>query len=458
MTGVAEHTRAIKIGGWLIVVVLSIIAIIGVVDRYQRQRLLLLEGQHALLTHRSSWGYSTLVRQLATHKLQQSQLLVNPLPPGCLSDQYILEQQRSTAIRTEDIDYLAQYTLRIPINQLAALPSPQAPRLRLTKGVIQLTSRLLMGYSCIGHYAVIRETQTHVQPLPLPPRTAIGPAFVDSLVVHIAVTHGQASTLYVNANFIGDKADLLPATSADWPRSHRPGKQSEERFVRNIENPQYALRLQFFSEPLAPKFLALFLSWNGLGLLLLAGVLSCLFLINWLMAQLIDAYEVQHRAATHDFLTGLCNRQQAMTLANTELARAKRKSGSLCMLMVDIDHFKKVNDTYGHGGGDQVLKFLAVLLKQAVRQHDVVARIGGEEFLILLPDTELKDAQLMAARILQTLRDSTMDYVGRRIGITCSLGIASWRGADDSVQDMLIRADALLYQAKQQGRDRYMSD
>jgi diguanylate cyclase (GGDEF)-like protein len=128
------------------------------------------------------------------------------------------------------------------------------------------------------------------------------------------------------------------------------------------------------------------------------------------------------------------------------------------MLMVDIDHFKKVNDTYGHDGGDQVLKFLAVLLKQAVRQHDVVARIGGEEFLILLPDTELKDAQLMAARILQTLRDSTMDYVGRRIGITCSLGIASWRGADDSVQDMLIRADALLYQAKQQGRDRYMSD
>jgi diguanylate cyclase (GGDEF)-like protein len=166
----------------------------------------------------------------------------------------------------------------------------------------------------------------------------------------------------------------------------------------------------------------------------------------------------QHRAATRDFLTGLYNRRYAMTRAEMELARATRTPGPICVLMLDIDHFKQVNDTHGHDGGDQVLKFFAQLLTRAVRQQDLVARIGGEEFLVLLPDTDLQGAQQMANRLLQTLRNSTVEYAGKQFAITCSLGICAWQGPGESVQNLLIRADRLLYQAKQQGRNRYVSE
>ena len=458
MRWVIESARAVKVGSWIIGAVLIVIAAFGVADRYHRQRALLLEGQQALLAHRSSWGYDTLVRQLATHKLQFSLLRANPLPTGCLPDQSIAEQQRATKTLTEGIEELTQYTSRVPINQVAALPSPLAPQMRLMKGGIQMTSRQLLGYSCSGHDAVIRETQTRLQPLPLPPRSAIGPAFVDALVVHVAVSHGQEPPLYVDIHFTDDKADLIPVTAANWPTAHISEEQGQERFVRDIEDPQHALHLQFFSEILTPSFLSLFLSWNGLGLSMLVGMLASVLLIIWLSGKLIDAYGIQHRAATRDFLTGLYNRREAMALAEAELARVIRTPGSLCILLLDIDHFKRVNDTYGHDGGDEVLKFFAQLLNQVVRQHDLVARIGGEEFLILLPDTDFTGAQSMAERLLQILRDSTLDYAGARIGVTCSIGVTAWRGPEDNIQAMLIRGDLLLYQAKHQGRDRFVSD
>jgi diguanylate cyclase (GGDEF)-like protein len=458
MRWVIEYARAVKVGSWIIGAVLILIAVIGVADRYHRQRVLLLEGQQILLAHRSSWGYATLVRQLATHKLQYSLLLANPLPTGCLPDKYIAEQQRATEVLSEGIEELSQYTLRVPSHQVAALPSPLAPQMRLTKGGIQMTSRQLLGYSCIGRYAVIRETRTQLQPLPLPPRSAIGPAFVDALIVHVSVSHGNEPPLYVDIHFTDEKADLIPVKDAGWPTTHLSEEQGEERFVRDIVDPQHALHLEFYSEPLTPSFLSLFLSWNGLGLLMMVGMLASVFLIIWLSGRLIDAYGIQHRAATRDFLTGLYNRREAMALAEAELARAIRTPSSLCILMLDIDHFKRVNDTYGHDGGDEVLKFFAQLLNQAVRQHDLVARTGGEEFLILLPDTDLTGAQSMAERLLQVLRDSTLDYAGTRIGVTCSIGVTAWRGPEDNIQAMLIRGDLLLYQAKQQGRDRYVSD
>jgi diguanylate cyclase (GGDEF)-like protein len=141
-----------------------------------------------------------------------------------------------------------------------------------------------------------------------------------------------------------------------------------------------------------------------------------------------------------------------------ELARATRKPAPVCVLMLDIDHFKQVNDTYGHDGGDQVLKFFAQLLTRTVRQQDLVARIGGEEFLIMLPDTDLPGAQRMANRLLQALRTSTIEYAGQQFGVTCSMGVIDWHGPGESVQNLLIRADRLLYQAKQQGRNRYVSE
>jgi diguanylate cyclase (GGDEF)-like protein len=458
MSWVVRHAQAIKRICWITVAVLSLLIVVAVVDRYQRQYLMLLESQQALLAQRSAWGYSSLLNSLQTHKLQQSMLMANPPPKGCLSDEFIAGQQRSTATQSADVEGLSQYTLRVPIHQLAPMPKPQAPRIRLKDGGIHMTSRQQLGYTCDGRYAVIQETQTRLEPQPLLPPQAMGSAIAKGLVVHVALSQGQGPTLYFDIHFTAGKATYLPATEAAWSISLPAQAQGEERFFHYFANLHHGLQMRIYSDPLAPDFMSQFLSLNGLGLFLTIAVLACLLLICTLVAYLMDASVEQHRAATRDFLTGLYNRRAAMTRAEMELARATRKPGSVCVLMLDIDHFKQINDTHGHDGGDQVLKFLAQLLSRTVRQQDLVARIGGEEFLIMLPDTDLPGAQQMANRLLHALRTSTIEYAGKQFGITCSLGVSAWSGPGESVQNLLIRADRLLYHAKQQGRDRFASE
>ncbi|MDR7284966.1 diguanylate cyclase (GGDEF)-like protein [Pseudomonas corrugata] len=458
MSWVVEHARAIKRSCWMIAAVLSMLTVVGVVNHYQSQHVILLESQQALLSQRSAWGYSNLLGNLQTHKLQQSLLMANPPPQGCLPDEYIAGQQRATQTLSAEVEGLSKYTLRVPVHQLAPLPKPQGPRMSLIDGGIRMTSRQFLGYTCDRRYAVIQETQTRLQPQPLLPPLVLGPAVTDRLVVHVAVSHGQEPALYFDIRFIAGKAEFVPATGADWSISQPIQVQGEDRFFHHYANLHQGLQMRVYSDPLAPDFLPQFLRMNSLGLLLAAGILACLLLINWLLTHLINTSVVHHQAATHDFLTGLYNRRAAMTLTEVELARATRKLGSLCILMLDIDHFKRVNDTYGHDGGDQVLKFLAQLLTETVRQEDLVARLGGEEFLIVLPDTDLAGAQQMANRLVQTLGSSTLVYAGNRIGVTCSMGVSAWHGPGDSVQTLLIRGDLLLYQAKQQGRNRYVSE
>ena len=458
MSWVVLHARAIKRTCWMIVAVLSMLTVIAVVDRYQTQRVTLLEGQQALLSQRSAWGYSNLLSNLQTHKLQHSLLMANPPPQGCLPDEYIAGQQRTTQTLSADLEGLSQYTLRVPVHQLAPLPKPQAPRMSLKEGGVRMTSRQFLGYTCDRRYAVIQETQTRLQPQPLLPPMVLGPAITEGLVVHVAVSHGQEPALYFDIRITAGKAEFVPATGDTWLTSQPQQVQGEDRFFHHYSNLHQGLQMRVYSDPLTPDFLPQFLKLNGFWLFLAGGILVCLLMINWLLTHLIDASVVQHQAATHDFLTGLYNRRAGMTLTEVELSRATRKPGSLSILMLDIDHFKRVNDTYGHDGGDQVLKFFAKLLTQTVRQEDVVARLGGEEFLIVLPNTELTGAQQMANRLIQALRSSTLDYAGNRVGVTCSIGVSAWHGPGDSVQTLLIRADLLLYQAKQQGRNRYVSE
>ncbi|KQN49089.1 hypothetical protein ASE98_25265 [Pseudomonas sp. Leaf48] len=458
MSWVVKHAQVIKRICWITVAVLSILTVVAVVDRYQRQQIMLLESQQALLAQRSARGYSDLLSNLQTHKLQQSLLLANPPPQGCLSDEFIAGQQRFNKTQAADVDGLSQHTLRVPIHQLAPLPKPHAPRMKVSGGSLHMTSGQLLGYTCDKRYAVIQQTQTRLNPPPLLQPLALGSAVSEGLVVHVALNQGMGPTLYFDIRFNAGKAIYLPVTGTGWPTSLPDQVQGEERFLRQYANLHRELQMRIYSEPLAPNFLSQFLILNGQWLLLAAGVVVCLLLINWLVAHLIDAIVVQHREASHDFLTGLYNRRAAMALAETELARATRKPGPLCVLMMDIDHFKQVNDTYGHDGGDQVLKFFAQLLRETVRQPDLVARIGGEEFLVVLPDTDLSGAQQMARRLLQVLRSSTVDYNGKCFGITCSIGVSAWHGHGDSLQNLLVRADKLLYQAKQQGRDRYISE
>lgn len=146
--------------------------------------------------------------------------------------------------------------------------------------------------------------------------------------------------------------------------------------------------------------------------------------------------------ATHDSLTGLSNRRMLEEQLPREMARARRSGMPLCVAIIDIDHFKAYNDTHGHLAGDEVLRECARAWDGALRGEDTIVRFGGEEFLVLLPDTEPEEA----AEVVERLRERTP------MGQTCSAGLASWDFVE-SADDLLGRADATLYLAKAGGRD-----
>ena len=155
--------------------------------------------------------------------------------------------------------------------------------------------------------------------------------------------------------------------------------------------------------------------------------------------------------ARTDALTGLLNRRGFETQMAFAVALARRSSRPLSLITVDVDHFKRVNDTYGHEAGDEVLRRLARTLESRLRGSDVVARLGGEEFVALLPDTDLTGAQSIAQALVTAMAEQQDPVVGT---ITVSAGVATMRGADDTGAAMLRRGDAALYEAKGQGRNR----
>ena len=160
--------------------------------------------------------------------------------------------------------------------------------------------------------------------------------------------------------------------------------------------------------------------------------------------------EITHQAH-FDVLTGLPNRRDFENVFEQEIARSARYDRSLCVAMGDIDHFKEVNDTYGHDAGDAVLKELAELLRTRLRNSDYIARWGGEEFIILFPETSL-DA---AAELLNRLRASIAEHVVARIGrpVTLSFGVSEFASADTPA-DVVKRVDRALYRSKRTGRNK----
>lgn len=158
-----------------------------------------------------------------------------------------------------------------------------------------------------------------------------------------------------------------------------------------------------------------------------------------------------------DALTGLPNRRAFMTQLATTMAHARRTSEPLALVIVDIDHFKHVNDRYGHLTGDEVLKFVARALQVNLRSGDFAARIGGEEFALVLPDARLDDAEQAAVRLLEEIRQGAFVYQNASMHVTVSAGVAELNDGD-SVEAFLGRADRALYLAKASGRNRVATE
>jgi diguanylate cyclase (GGDEF)-like protein len=174
-----------------------------------------------------------------------------------------------------------------------------------------------------------------------------------------------------------------------------------------------------------------------------------------LQAQLVGAREALRLQATVDNLTGLPNRGAILDRLNAELSRVGREGGALSVLMCDIDHFKPVNDNYGHQAGDAVLRDAAQRMKSAVRAYDAVGRYGGEEFLVVLPGCEVEGARAQAERIRGAFEAETFHAGGKALRVTCSFGFASLeRGAALNALELIRDADQALYAAKANGRNR----
>jgi diguanylate cyclase (GGDEF)-like protein len=163
--------------------------------------------------------------------------------------------------------------------------------------------------------------------------------------------------------------------------------------------------------------------------------------------------EALSRAARSDPLTGLMNRRAMMYWFRYQLRHYQRNRIPFAVLLCDIDHFKKVNDTYGHAVGDQVLKDMAGFLQEALRSQDLVARWGGEEFLILLPDTDEAGGGVVAEKIRRRVEQETFRDGAREFHLTLSFGVAVYR-PEQSADDCIKAADAAMYRAKNAGRNR----
>jgi diguanylate cyclase (GGDEF)-like protein len=165
--------------------------------------------------------------------------------------------------------------------------------------------------------------------------------------------------------------------------------------------------------------------------------------------------ELQLQSIT-DSLTGLSNRRNLFALAEREFQRAARFGRPLSAIMLDIDHFKRVNDTHGHAAGDQALAEVARRLRASVRNIDIVGRYGGEEFVLLLPETELAGAGLLAERLRLAIAAAPVTTVAGPVPLTVSLGVAANRPAVADVAALINNADTALYAAKEAGRNRVL--
>jgi diguanylate cyclase (GGDEF)-like protein len=176
-----------------------------------------------------------------------------------------------------------------------------------------------------------------------------------------------------------------------------------------------------------------------------------------LEADLRGAQDKLQKMATTDFLTGIANSRLFSEAGEREVQRARRYKRSLAVLMIDLDHFKKINDKYGHAIGDKILVAFAATCKKCLRRADVFGRLGGEEFAILLPETDLSGGEKFAERLRSMIEKSDIKAEKKTLHITISIGVTELLPHDDKLEAALKRADDTMYEAKRKGRNQVVA-
>jgi diguanylate cyclase (GGDEF)-like protein len=202
----------------------------------------------------------------------------------------------------------------------------------------------------------------------------------------------------------------------------------------------------------------LLVSSTGAISLYLVGSILCLTMSVSFILMVTDRFQ-EHLMflSTHDTLTGARSRASFMDLTNFELLRTDRRGSTAAILMADLDHFKRINDTFGHQTGDKALRIFSDCVRDSLRKDDIFGRYGGEEFIIFLPDTNNENAMKVAERIRKSIQDNPLPTPKGKYEVTVSIGVASTQGCGLNVEKLIAAADIAAYESKQKGRNRVTS-
>lgn len=214
----------------------------------------------------------------------------------------------------------------------------------------------------------------------------------------------------------------------------------------------------FAQPPLKPDGSPL-IGWLAVQIMIAAALLAITNISLTAIGRWVERETLYREMSTIDGLTRLTNRRSFIERGHTEFSRAQRiPASALACVMVDLDHFKRINDTWGHHAGDQVLIAASTIMMESARQYDEVGRYGGEEFAILLPGLTLETAAIVAERIREKIAGAKINVDGNSIAITASFGVASFPAPDiTNLNDLLKAADRALYAAKRSGRNRVVT-
>jgi diguanylate cyclase (GGDEF)-like protein len=230
---------------------------------------------------------------------------------------------------------------------------------------------------------------------------------------------------------------LLPIAYITWHNSRLQG------ILFSVLSAITWFNADYFARTLSPDLLVL--AWNS------ALRLGFFLIVTFLLAALRQSLEREKKIARHDHLTNAWNRMAFYELCEIEIARARRYPKPLSIAYIDVDNFKRINDEKGHQAGDSVLREISSTITESIRKSDIFSRLGGDEFIILLPETDGKEAQILIQRIKNRLM---MISESNDWPVTYSIGIVSFISAPVSVEEMIHSADTLMYTAKRTSKNR----
>lgn len=212
-------------------------------------------------------------------------------------------------------------------------------------------------------------------------------------------------------------------------------KQYETESLQKIEDLRYAQKIVLL-------------------IIILTILIEAVFIFRPMVRKVTSFADRLQKEANHDHLTGLLNRRSFAILIEKTWALSKRHGHPLCLISFDIDHFKSVNDDYGHDVGDKAIQHISNVIRQSTRMSDSVARFGGEEFMVMLPHTSKQDASKLADKIREKIEQSPLHLKQLILEITVSGGVSECENTDGNIEEALKRSDDALYQAKNAGRNK----